>query len=142
MGLDKHLVNLRIDLIERNLKEIKSILGEGEEKFLKSYRTTLAGRHALLESVEACIDIGNHLISSMGLRRPEDYRDVFAVLEENRIIPRNLSERLQKMAGFRNLLVHYYAKVDNKTVFSIMREDIKDISEFVKLILKFMAERA
>ncbi|VVB60813.1 Uncharacterised protein [uncultured archaeon] len=142
MALDKSLVNLRIDVIERNLKEIKSVIEEGEEKFLKNYRTTLAGRHALLESIEACIDIGNHIIASMGLRRPEDYKDVFSILEENRVIPRNLSERLQKMAGFRNLLVHYYAKVDNKTVFSIMREDVKDISEFVKLVLKFMAEKA
>lgn len=141
MGLDKSLVNLRIDVIERNLKEIKSILDEGEEKFLKTYRTTLAGRHALLESIEACIDIGNHIIASIGLRRPEDYKDVFSILEENRVVSRNLSERLQKMASFRNLLVHYYTKVDDKAVFSIMREDIKDISEFVRIILKFMAEK-
>ncbi len=60
MALDKSLVHLRIDVIERNLKEIKSVIEEGEEKFLKDYRTTLAGRHALLESIEACIDIGNH----------------------------------------------------------------------------------
>ncbi len=65
------------------------------------------------------------IIASMELRRPEDYKDVFSILEENRVIPRNLSERLQKMAGFRNLLVHYYTKVDNKTVFSIMREDVR-----------------
>ena len=142
MALDKSLVNLRIDVIERNLKEIKSILDEGEEKFLKNYRTTLAGRHALLESIEACIDIGNHIIASIGLRRPEDYKDVFSILEENRVISRNLSERLQKMASFRNLLVHYYTKVDDKAVFFIMREDIKDISEFVRIILKFMAEKA
>lgn len=141
MALDKSLVNLRIDVIERNLKEIKNILDEGEGKFLKTYRTTLAGRHALLESIEACIDIGNHIIASMGLRRPEDYKDVFSILEENHIISRSLSERLQKMSGFRNLLVHYYTKVDDRTVFSIMHEDIRDISEFVRIILKYISQQ-
>ncbi len=139
MKLDKFLINLRIDVIERNLKEIELIISEGEEDFLKNNRTILAGKHALLESIEACIDISNHIIASMGLRRPEDYKDVFAIIQENNIIAKPLSERLQDMAGFRNLLVHFYAKVDNKKVFSIMQKDTKDISEFVKKILKYIA---
>lgn len=140
MEPDKELINIRIDVIEKNLREIERIIGEGEEKFLKDYRTTLAGKHALLESIEACIDIGNHIIASFGLRRPEDYRDIFAILEENKTIPKSLSERLQEMAGFRNLLVHYYAKVDNKKVFAILKEDAKDMQEFIKTILKFISK--
>ncbi len=136
MEPDKELINLRIDIIERNLKEIGRITAEGEERFLKNYRTTLAGKHALLESIEACIDIGNHIIASLGLRRPEDYRDIFAILEENRVIQKNLSERLQKMASFRNLLVHYYAKVDDRKIFEIMKDDSKDMLEFAKAVLK------
>ncbi len=139
MALDKTLINLRIDLIERNLKEIEIIISEGEENFLKNYRTILAGKHALLESIESCIDISNHIIASMGLRRPEDYKDVFAIIQENNIIAKPLSEKLQDMAGFRNLLVHFYAKVDNRKVFSIMHKDTKDISEFMKKILKYIA---
>ncbi len=42
------------------------------------------------------------------------------------------------MAGFRNILVHYYTKVDNKAVFSVMREDVKDILDLVKAVLVFM----
>ncbi len=141
MEPDKELINIRIDVIEKNMREIERIIGEGEERFLKDYRTTLAGKHALLESIEACIDIGNHIIASIGLRRPEDYRDIFEILEENGAIPKNLSERLQEMAGFRNLLVHYYAKMDNKKVFNIMKEDTKDLPEFIKTILKYIGKK-
>ncbi len=138
MDLDRNLINLRIDIVERNLKEINNIVTEGEEEFLKSYRSILAGRHAIFESIEACIDIGNHIIASKGQRRPEDYKDVFVILQEDKIIPRNLSGRLQNMARFRNLLVHSYVKIDDRKVFAIMKKDVKDIKEFVRFVLKFM----
>lgn len=138
MELDKDLINLRIDVIERNVREIEQIVGEGEEKFLRSYRTILASRHALLESIEACIDIGNHIIASRGLRRPEDYKDVFAILGNDKIISKNLSEKLQDMAKFRNLLIHFYAKVDDTNVFAIMKKDTDDIKEFVKRVLQLI----
>jgi hypothetical protein len=44
MELDKKLIQLRIDIIERNLKEVKNIL---KEKL--TYRNELALKHALLE---------------------------------------------------------------------------------------------
>ena len=73
MALDKKLIAIRVDIIERNLNEIRNIAKEG----LKNYRNELAAKHALLESIEACIDISNHIISAKGFRRPVDYKDMF-----------------------------------------------------------------
>jgi len=131
MKLDSRLIHLRIDVIERNLAEVKNIL---KLKRL-TYRDELALKHALLECIEACIDIANHIIAANNFRRPQDYRDVFAVLEEEKIISKNLSSRLQEMAGFRNVLVHRYAHVDMKRVLKFAKEDTKDIENFAKRIL-------
>lgn len=52
------------------------------------------------------------------------------------VLPEGLSERLQAMARFRNLLVHLYWKVDNREVHRILREnldDLRTISPFVSL---------
>lgn len=141
LQLDKALINIRVDVIDKNLKEVETIVGEGEERFLKDYRTTLAGKHALLESIEACIDIGSHIIAGMGLRRPEDYKDVFVVLEEKGIISSGLSEKLQNMAKFRNLLVHFYTKVDDRKVFAIMKKDGGDMRDFAKAVLEFISAK-
>jgi len=94
MELDRRLIQLRIDIIEANLKEIRKI---AKEKKL-TYRDELALKHALLEAIEACTDIANHIIAAKGWRRPEGYRDVFKVLEENKVINRALSRRLQEMS--------------------------------------------
>ena len=74
MKVDKELINLRLDIVDKNLNEIKKIVAEGKENYMKNYRTQLAAKHALLQIMEACIDIGNHIIASLGLRRPEEYK--------------------------------------------------------------------
>ena len=138
MELDKELIQLRIDVIEKNLNEINSMVKEGYEKFSGSFRDELAAKHALLESIEACVDIANHIIAAKNYRRPLDYKDVFKILEEKKIIPKDLSFRLQEMAKFRNLLVHRYVEVETKKLFKIMKDDVKDIEEFVAVILRYL----
>jgi uncharacterized protein YutE (UPF0331/DUF86 family) len=47
-----------------------------------------------------------------------------------------LVERLKRMARFRNLLVHLYWKVDDKKIHQILKEDIRDIRDYLKIINK------
>lgn len=133
MELDEKLIQLRIDVIERNIKEAREIV-KGEI----DYRNELALKHALLESIEACFDIANHIISVFDFRRPTSYSDAFEVLKENKIIDESLAERLKEMAKFRNFLVHRYAFVQKEKLIEIVNHDIKDIEEFVRVVLKLI----
>jgi uncharacterized protein YutE (UPF0331/DUF86 family) len=133
MELDRKLIQLRMDIIERNLKEIDEILKEEI-----NYRNELALKHALLEIIEACFDIANHIISVLGLRRPLSYSDIFEVLKENKIINENLAKRLKEMAKFRNFLVHRYPFVQKEKLIEIAKYNLKDVKEFIKSILKFL----
>ena len=47
-------------------------------------------------------------------------------------------ETLKKMKGFRNILVHRYAEVDDELVFEFLRNDIKDFELFKKEVLAFL----
>ena len=70
------------------------------------------------------------------MREPEDNRDVFKILGENKIISARLQKRLEDMASFRNLVVHSYAKIDNEIVFGILKKRLRDIEEFMKVVSK------
>lgn len=141
MELDKELINLRIDVIERNLAEIKDITAEGYSNLMSNYRNELASKQALLESIEDCIDISNHIISVQGLRRPVDYKDIFLILGENHILDENLSRKMQEMAKFRNVLVHRYINLENERLFKLMQTETQDFRGFIKQILSYMEGR-
>jgi len=137
--ISSEIINAMIDIIEENIRLIEEIRSQDFESFSNNFRDIQAAKHSLQESIEACLDIGNHIISEKGFQRPENYRDIYIVLEENSIIDTVLSEKLQEMAQFRNLLVHRYSKIDTKRVYDIMSVDIKDIQEFEKRILKYIS---
>ncbi len=136
--ISSEVINAMIDLIDENIRLIEEIRSQSFESFSNNFRDIQAAKHSLQEAIEACLDIGSHIIAEKGFRRAEDYKDIYKVLEEEGIIDSVLSAKLQEMAQFRNLLVHRYGKVDTRRIFIIMSEDINDVKEFVKTVLRYI----
>lgn len=95
-----------------------------------------AALHLLQTSVEICLDMANHLIADEKWRSPTSNRDTFQVLFEQGVLSGDLLKRCQKMAGFRNILVHMYEKIDLSDVYSILKKHLKDFDLFAEAIRK------
>ena len=87
-------------------------------------------------AIECCLDLGNHLIADRGLRRAEDYKEIFVILGEAGFIPKSFSRKIAPMGGFRNILVHDYLKVDPRKVYEVLQGRLVDIERFARLIAK------
>lgn len=53
---------------------------------------------------------------------PATYADTFRVLYENGILNKDLFETMEKVAKFRNIIVHHYDKVDTEIVAGILKK--------------------
>lgn len=81
-------------------------------------------------AIEAALGLCYHVAARQLQKVPEEYAECFRLLHEAGIIPAALSERLQRMARFRNLLVHMYWKVDYNRVYDVLQEDLGDLRAF------------
>jgi len=65
------------------------------------------------------------------LRKPETYRDLARVLRESGILGEEDSRRFELWIGFRNILVHGYARLDPERLLQALREveELKDIGD-------------
>jgi uncharacterized protein YutE (UPF0331/DUF86 family) len=88
--------------------------------------------------IETCVDIAGHIISDKGFRIPKSYSDTFLVLRENDILGKELFSSVDKMAKFRNIVVHHYDKVDAEIVVGILKKDLKDLMGFRDAIVSFL----
>ncbi|WP_157868117.1 type VII toxin-antitoxin system HepT family RNase toxin [Pyrococcus abyssi] len=136
MEYDKERITRLMSEAENALQSLYELGNLDVEEFLKNKHYVSSAKYNLLVAIEACIDIAYHLISKNKLRLPRDYVDSFKVLEENGIIDEQLAHRLILMARFRNRLVHIYWDIDNRMVYKIITEDIKDIENFLKTLRK------
>ncbi len=109
-----------------------------KDEFLADYRNTESAKYLLLVATEAAIDLCNHIAARRGGRAPHDYADCFAILVDRLIITADLGQRLQRMARFRNLLVHLYDRVDNGRVYSILQDHLSDFDDFRDQILAWL----
>jgi len=88
------------------------------------------------------IDIAHHIISVKGFREPSTYREAFVVLAENGILPKESLGNFEKIAMFRNLIVHYYEKVDDEIVFGVFINNLEDFEMYISYILEFIEKES
>jgi len=89
-------------------------------------------------AIEACLDIGRRLIAQGGFRYPEDNADVFRVLAEHGVVPPELLPNLIRMARFRNLIVHDYARLDDALVYGILKKQLGDFDAFARAVVEYL----
>jgi uncharacterized protein YutE (UPF0331/DUF86 family) len=135
MTVDRELVAARVSKIREQLHHLARLETLSRDAFLASMTEQHAVERELQIVIEACLDIGHHVISREGLRRPGDYRDVFVVLREAGIIDATLGRRLEEMASFRNRLVHGYLDVEPARVYQTARSELADVEAFVASIV-------
>ncbi|MGD0839296.1 MAG: DUF86 domain-containing protein [Polyangia bacterium] len=85
-------------------------------------------------AAQAVFDIGNHILSGAFGERPTDYASVPVSLAGHGVITDALQAKLRGLAGFRNLLVHDYARVDAARVRQALDRRAGDLAEFADAI--------
>lgn len=81
-------------------------------------------------AIEPATDVADHVIASEGLRPATSFADSFRSLHEGGWIDAELAEA----AGFRNVLVHQYADVDDGRVVENLRTRLDDLDAYVRQI--------
>lgn len=89
-------------------------------------------------AIESLLDIGNHIISDQGFRKPETYTDIFQILAEQHIIPPELLKELEGMAAFRNILVHDYLRLDLEKIYHFIQKKISSLEGLAMVYAEFL----
>ncbi len=135
---DRIIIERLISLIHGYLADLKPVGNVSFQEYCNDVKLQRFVERTLHIAIEACLDMGNHIISDEGYREPEDNRDIFGILGENDVITEELRIKLQDMASFRNLIVHSYAKIENEIVFGIAQKRLSDLEAFTKAISKLL----
>jgi uncharacterized protein YutE (UPF0331/DUF86 family) len=123
------------------LQKLTTLAAFSEAEFTEDFTKVESAKHLLQVSVECCLDIAHHIVAEDGYRTPASYYDTFVVLNENGILPDAFLPTLRQMVSFRNRVVHLYWKVDDATVYQIVRENLGDFQTYIGYILDY-AEQA
>ncbi len=131
-------IESKLEMLEEYVAILKGYQHHDVEDLMRDHTLRGAVERYIEVALECMIDIGEMIISKEKLKRPDTYRDVFLLLGEHGIQPDDFAKDLAPAAGFRNVLVHMYAKIDIDRLYYYLENNLEDIERFGEYIARYL----
>ncbi len=132
------IIRKKIAEIRESLEMVRDNLPESLEEF-KSLGLVKDGMYKRIEfCIEDVFDICAIINADLKLGIPRSDDDILEILVRKRVIDDEMKKKLKGMKGFRNILVHRYAGIDDRLAFEFFSEKLADFSEFIGKITDFI----
>lgn len=91
----------------------------------------------LQSAIQGIIDLAAHIVADEGLGIPQEIRENFDLLQKEGVIPKELTLKVRKIVGFRNIAVHEYQSINVDILKSILTHNLIDVEEFYVTVLRY-----
>jgi uncharacterized protein YutE (UPF0331/DUF86 family) len=129
---EAHLVEKRLAFIETMLSDLRRHVRP--EEILTDLKSLRFAEHTLQLAIQAALDVASHIVSDERLGEPGRNRDLFLLLARGGWLPQEQVEVMQRITGFRNILVHGYLEVDPQVVREIVENGLPDLERFIAAV--------
>lgn len=139
--VDKALILRKLASLSDYLKQIAEFSPVKVDDYRSDWKVQRIVERTLQMMIETCADVAGHVIADNGLRTPETYADTFRVLGENGILTAEQTTVMEKMAKFRNIVVHQYETVDAEIVVLILKRHLSDFQQFSHAVVQHLTKK-
>ena len=133
--MDDVLIN-KAAIIEKCLARISEEYVGFEVEFLENFTKQDSVILNIQRAIQAAVDMATHIVRVKKLGIPQNSAEVFSLLADDKLIDKELSIKLQKMIGFRNIAVHDYQKLDLDIVVAVIGKNLVDLQTFKSIVLR------
>lgn len=137
--ISRSVVADRVELVRRLLHEAGTLPLNTLDDFTRDPRMVAAGESYLRRALEALLDVARHVLAKGFARAPSEYAAVARQLGDVGVVSREQSERLVRMAGYRNRLVHGYGAVTVQELYDLLSGRLGDVEELLAAVTAWMA---
>lgn len=129
----------KIEEIEKYLSELNEIIPQNAKNYTNSILEKAACERYIEKIIEAIIDLAFILIKEKKFEIPKDDIHSFDILSNNKVISESLHNRLKKVKGMRNIIIHQYEKIDDDLVYNVIKNNLfNDVDEYLNSIKKYI----
>ncbi len=130
-GIDRELLAERAAAVERHLHRVAEHLPDDPAELKPSSTATDTVVLHLWQAIQIVIDLAVSSCVRLGLGSPPTYGGAFRALAEAGVLDPELAGRLARAAGFRNLIVHAYGRLDLVRVHAVAGGGPADLRTFL-----------
>jgi len=142
-------LNERRRIVEKaaHVRDALEVLAEKRDTLdFETYRSDREQRDVVERefetAIEACLDIGEILLTIEGASVPEENAAVFRRLGSLTVLDADTARRMAEAAGFRNILSHRYGDaINDRDVYNFLNEDLPLFSAYLDRVRDYLRDR-
>ena len=138
--VDDDVIVDKLRYINRYTDDLKQIRGMSKEEYVEDMVTQRAVERTLMNLVQACIDLAQHIRSAEDLSPTETAKQEMQPLENADIISRETQEKMEEAIGFRNILAHRYGDIDHEVVYDVLHDDLRWFEQFQQELARWFQQ--
>ncbi len=132
LEIDRERLSRYLLKMEENLKDIEEILASPDEEIVSSSRDMKALKYCLIEIAEAMANTLQHSLARKWGKVVDSYLGLIDEAMRRKVMDRDLLARFKFFFRFRDLLVHRYWDIDDRTLLENTRKGIQDFQGFMR----------
>ena len=132
--LERHIAD-----VESAVQTLYKLKRYSIEEIERDRELSWAIERGLQVAIQNLVDIGSHILSAEAVNDYEDYTQIIDRLGDRGVLPKDFAAAIRGMAGFRNILVHEYLRVDLEEVYRMLHERLDDFSRFVEFVRIYLS---
>jgi uncharacterized protein YutE (UPF0331/DUF86 family) len=135
--VDAAVVRRHLLALDEAVQRLRRHTGRPLSSLSTDSDTLWAVERGLQLCAQNALDVATHLAAGAGRDTP-DYSSAVDVLGELGALPVEFARRFRGVAGFRNVLVHGYLRVDVARVHELLNSGLDDFAEFARHVERFL----
>ena len=140
--ISKRVVSDRLAWVDRMLSEIHALPLESKTVFMQDSRNVWAAESCLRRALEALFDMGRHIAAKGFGEAVTEYKEIATTLKRYDVISVGELTVMQKLAGYRNRLVHFYHDVSEDELYEICASHLGDVETIANSLRLWLANRS
>jgi uncharacterized protein YutE (UPF0331/DUF86 family) len=138
--VDEDVIVDKLRYINQYTADLKQMRGMSKEEYTADMVTQRAVERTLLNLVQACIDLAQHIRSAEDLSSTETAKQEMQALGNADIISDGTQEKMEEAIGFRNILAHRYGDIDHEVVYDVLHEDLRWFEQFQQEVAQWFQQ--
>lgn len=132
--VDREKIEERLVFLENQLSLLVS-----KEKWSTEIEIAALERvcHTIIESI---LDVGNAMIDGFIMRDPGSYDDIIDILDDEKVITKEMGEGLKTIVRYRKKLVQEYTEINHADLLSMFLHQVQILKDFAPRVRKYLTD--
>lgn len=111
-----------IDACKDFINKLKRLNNPNKKEFLSDEKINLSVSMTLFTILNTIIEIGEEIIDLENYRTPQNYREIFEILLNEKVISYEIASEMKNHMKDRNMIAHQYAFFDMVKIYELAQK--------------------